>query len=262
MIAAQRYAMVTLLVWWACLILETVVLLRAFLGRTIGKYPFFYVYIASVLATDVPKYVVYYHIDRSLYTYWYWATQFICLLTGYGIILDILERGFGPYEGAKRFARSMGLALFVLVLLFAIIHSFTGSLWSAIDTTADLEKLLRMVQGMFLLGLMGVIFYYGIELGRNVKGMLLGYGLFIATVVIGLGVTIYFGPAFYEVFTFVQPISYLTSLLIWTVALWSYHPNPVPDRAIELEADYEAVALRTRIALGAMRSYLLKAARP
>lgn len=262
MIAARRYVMLTLLVWWACLVLEAVVLLRAFGARIVGKYPFFYVYVASVFVTDVAKYVVYYHIDHSVYTYWYWATQFICLVTGYGIILDILERGLGPYEGAKRFGRTLGLVLFGLVLLFAIIHRFTGSLWSVIETTADLEKLLRMVQGMFILGLLGVIFYYGIALGRNVKGMLVGYGLFIATVVMGLEFQIYFGPSFLKAWEVILPFSYLASLIIWTYSMWSYHPNPVPEQSIELEADYEAVALKTRIALGAMRSYLVRAARP
>jgi hypothetical protein len=254
--------MAILLVWWACLLLESLVLLRAFMARMVGKYPFFYLYVASVFVTDIARYAVYYHVGPPSYIYWYWATEFICLITGYGIILDILERGFGPYEGAKKFGRTLGLVLFGLVLLFAVSHSFTGSFWPTIETAADLEKLLRMVQGLFLLGLLGVIFYYGIALGRNVKGMLLGYGLYIATVIMGLAIALYFGPSAYDAFSLVQPFSYLTSLLIWTVALWSYHPNPVPDRMIELESDYETAVLKTRIALGAMRSYLARAARP
>jgi hypothetical protein len=54
----------------------------------------------------------------------------------------------------------------------------------------------------------------------------------------------------------VQPLSYDVSLLIWLMALWSYCPSSVPDHTIQLEADYEAFAARTKNMLGNMKSYI------
>jgi len=39
------------------------------------------------------------------------------------------------------------------------------------------EKDFLTVQAVFFLGILGVIFYYGLPLGRNIKGIILGYGL-------------------------------------------------------------------------------------
>jgi hypothetical protein len=215
---------------------------------------------ACVLAAQITCYVVYLA-HPAMYFYWYWVTEFVCLLVGYGIIIEIMEKCLAPYEGARKFAQSAGLILLGLVILFALILSLTKPAWSAIDTAADLERELRIVEALVLAMFMGVMFHYGIAIGKNMKGIIIGYGLFITTVIIGLAVLPLVGETAYAAYAVVQSCSYLTSLLFWTVALWSYHPNPVPEHSKELEADYEAVALKTRTALGTMLSYLAKAAR-
>jgi hypothetical protein len=77
-----------------------------------------------------------------------------------------------------------------------------------------------------------------------------------------LAIRAYAGPQFNSSWNIIQPLSFDLSLTIWMVALWSFHPNPLPDPAIPLEGDYEALAARTRRALVAMRSHLTRTARP
>jgi hypothetical protein len=43
------------------------------------------------------------------------------------------------------------------------------------------------------------------------------------------------------------------------VHLWSYQPNPVPDRAIPLEQEYQRVAAATQRRFHTARGYLAKA---
>jgi hypothetical protein len=68
--------------------------------------------------------------------------------------------------------------------------------------------------------------------------------------------------AFDEIWKVVQPLSYDVSLIVWMVALWSYNPEPVPEPAISLDADYEAFVARTKTVFGLLRAYLVKTARP
>jgi hypothetical protein len=92
--------------------------------------------------------------------------------------------------------------------------------------------------------------------------MIFGYGLFIATSLADLALRSYPGPGAHAIWDAIQPFSYDVSLTIWMIALWSYHPNPVPDLSMRLETDYDAFATRTRHAMDGMRSYLARAARP
>jgi hypothetical protein len=67
--------------------------------------------------------------------------------------------------------------------------------WSQAGTDVELERDLRTVQAMFLFGLLGVISYCGIAIGKNMKGMILAYGLYIATSLVSLAVRSY-APSF------------------------------------------------------------------
>jgi hypothetical protein len=95
------------------------------------------------------------------------------------------------------------------------------------------------------------------------KGMILGYGLYIGTSLVSLALRAYSETRFFNAWLLVQPSSFDISLIVWVVALWApvavFQMRPASPH---LEADYEAVAARTRHALLSMRSYLGKAARP
>ena len=41
--------MLTLIIWWSGIILELAIMLRAWQQKTLTKYPFFYLYVASLL---------------------------------------------------------------------------------------------------------------------------------------------------------------------------------------------------------------------
>jgi hypothetical protein len=133
--------------------------------------------------------------------------------------------------------------------------------WSEAGTEVELERDLRTVQAMFLFGLLGVIFCCGIAFGKNMAGMILAYGLSIATSLASLAVRSY-AHSFDAAWSTIGPFSYLVSVLIWLTAPWSYRPNPVPALAIQPETDYEDLVSRTQTMMGAVRSHFAKAARP
>jgi hypothetical protein len=254
--------MLSLLLWRVGILLEGLILFRGFRGKTLAKYPFFYAYVAFALADDVWGYMQYWFAGWGSYARWFWVGELPTLIVGCGIILEIFRCVLSPYPGAERFARIAGFSVFVAIAGFALIYPHTMPAPSSGGTMFELERDLRTVQAIFLVGLFGVIRYYGIPIGENMWGMSLGYGLNVAALLVGSAVRSYAGvplPGTWNVI--LQQASYFAALLIWTASLWSYHPNSVPDTSVRLEEDYEVFAARTRSAIGAVRVHLTKAAR-
>jgi hypothetical protein len=249
-----------LFIWWIAMLLEGTILFRAVYRKLTSKYPLFYTYLAIVLAVDLTRYISYTEHPAS-WNLFYWSTQFVSVLVGYAVILEILRQALDPYQGAERFGRYLVLGVFAAVFAFVAFRSATRSNWSPAATTVELERDLRAVQVLVLMSILAVVFYYRIAIGRNVKGMIVGYGLFIAANVMNFAVRAYAGDRFNAGWAVFQQYSYAMSLMIWAVALWSYQPNPIPKSPPRVEFDYETLALRTRGMVAAMRSHLGRAVR-
>lgn len=247
------------LIEYSGIAVELSVLLRSLQARLFPRYYFFYTYVASVMIGSLVMLAVLLRMPASYYR-WYWPLQFATLVTGYGILLEILNHVLEPYPGAERFARISGLVAFGLILCFAIVAPLVMPRRAG-GTVIEFERDLRCVQALFIFGLLAVIFYYAIPIGRNMKGMVMGYGLYIFSSLVSLAVRAYAGPSFTKIWSVAQPLSFDATLVIWLVALWSYCPNPVPDSNIPLEQDYEALVTKTRSMIEAIRSHFRKAAR-
>jgi hypothetical protein len=259
--------MLSLTMLVAGITLEFVILFRAFRGETILKYPLFYAYLACVLSVDVSRDVAYFVLHSPWYRQLYWGTEFLTLLVGYGVILEITRLAFERYEGAERFARAVIFCVFVLIFAYVGLKSLTANDWSPASSVGELERDLRGVQALVIAGVVVVALYYGIRMGRNLIGIVAGYGLFTATAVMTLAVRSYAGPKFDAAWKAILPYSYLACLLVWAIALWSYHPNPgsgpFPPSQTPHQGgdDYRALAARTRGLLGSMRASLERSAR-
>lgn len=246
-------------IWWLGIGLAFCVLLGGYRAKLLFKYPFFYTYAACVFIASILLYFLYHsQLAVASYDNWYWDAEFLTLVAGYGILLEIFNHVLGPYPGAVKFARTTGIVAFGMVVCFAWLYPRLFPQWSA-ATSIEFERDLRTAQALFLGGLLVVVSYYRITISRNMKGMIAGYGLYIATSLVSLALRSYAGMAFDAFWKITQPVSYDLSLLIWFVALRSYSPTPVADPGVSLDADYQELAARTR---SAVRSYLHKTARP
>jgi hypothetical protein len=249
--------------WWVVLSLGllscVVILFRGLQARMLAKYPFFHAYILSVIVGDALLFPLRIATPEA-YQRVYWGAQFLTLMIGCGIVLEIFKHVLGPYPGADRFATVVALTTFAAIFCFALAYRFLGPMSASKGTLIELERDVRTVQAIFLFVIFAVVSYYHIPVGKNLKGMISGYGLYIGTSLVSLAFRAY-SRSFDSAWNVIQPSSYDVTLLIWLVALWSYRPNPAPDSAVHLEEDYEALAARTKRALGAMRSRLAKAGR-
>jgi hypothetical protein len=251
--------MAWLIVLCSSLLLQLGILVRGFREKLLAGYAFFYAYVLSVfLSTGLL--LVLWRVALASYQRFYWILQFATLLIGCGIVLEIFRHVLAPYRGAEKFAMATGLFIFGAVFCFAIVYRLVVP--SPNTALFELERNVRTVQAILLFGILVVISYYRVPLGKNIRGMISGYGLYIVTSLSTLAIRAYAGPRFNNTWNVIQPLSFDVSLAIWLIALWSYQPNPAPGPTVPLEEDYEMLARRTRRALASMRSHLTKAARP
>ena len=251
--------MAWLIVLCSGLLLQLGILVQGLREKLLARYSFFYAYVFCTFAATALALVLW-RVALASFQRSYWILQFATLLIGCGIILEIFRHVLSPYRGAEKFAMATGLFIFGAVFCFAIVYRLIVP--SPGRTLFELERNVRTVQAVLLFGILVVVSYYNVPLGKNIKGIVAGYGLYIVTSLSTLAIRAYAGPGFNNAWNVIQPVSFDVSLAIWLIALWSYQPNPAPGTTVPLEEDYEMLARRTRRALASMRSHLTKAARP
>ncbi len=232
------------LLWWGGIALEGLLLIRAVSGRFFRSYPLFYLYLTHVFLVSLLRFFVYIF-ESGSYPSFYWWTEFLSVAVGCGVIWEIFRQALSQYPGAARMAKNALWAIFVAVVSMAFLNALTGPIWSAARTTAELERNLRTVQAILLFTIVGVLAYYAIPAGRNLKGMVLGYGFFIGASVINLTLRSYLGDGFQPWWQYLPALTYSATLLIWCSTLWSYQPNPQLEPDVGIERDYELVAAGT-----------------
>jgi hypothetical protein len=252
----KKVPMLTQTLWWSGNVYLAILLVRAIAGRFFTKYLIFYIYLSHVLLLMLLRFF-FYLLGPNVYRTFYWYTQFFSVAIGYCVIWQIYQQALVAYPGTLRMARGIVLSIFIGVVAKVLVNGLTGPVWGPIDTVVDLERNLRAVQAVLLVVVIAVIIYYMIPIGRNLRGIILGYGFFLGTGVIAMTLRSLLGDSFQLWWRYSQSIAWLATLVIWSATLWSYHPNPVPEADVGIERDYEWLSAQTARAVARARGHLL-----
>jgi hypothetical protein len=244
-------------IWWSSVVLEVFLLARAASARLILRYPVFYGYISFVLSQSILRSLVHRWYEQG-YKLVYWTTEFLGLAMGCWIVFEVYRVALAAYPGTAKMARKILLFLFVLAVTRA-----AAALWSdphlLVETTPlQVERALRTVQAISIVALVAVFVFYSIPFGRNLRGILLGYGLFVGERVICLT---FVPPQGHHFWFYAASASYPVALSLWLFYLWSYQPSPVSKDSLQLEYDYQRIAAATRRRLQETSGYLRRVVR-
>jgi len=253
--------MSSILIWLGAIVLESVPLVRAVRVGWAKQYKFFFSYLSFVLARDLCLLVLYFWFSKA-YAWSYWYSELFSVLLGCGVVWESYRAALQAYPGAARIARSALPLVFILVTARIAVKGSISANWILGPTTLETEVELRMAQVVLLFGLVALFAYYAIPLGRNLKGIVCGYGLFLVTSLTGLMLREGLGPAFQSAWQHIQPGSYLVVVLLWSITLWSYHPVPQDQARLSLDEDYKALLVATKSKLRIVRNLTSRAMRP
>jgi len=248
-------------IWWACMAAEALLLARALWGKLLTRYPAFYSYLLFVWMQSLFRFSVY-HARPQLYLKVYWITEWLGGLAGCAVSVEIYRVGLREYPGTAGLARNVFALVFLLAFVKATIETGNTPLWWSTATTLDLELALRVVQALALVALVVLFLFYAIPFGRNLRGILQGYGLFLGESVVWLSFASRDWESFRAFWSHIHAGSYFVVLTVWAWHLWSYVPNPEPKTSVRLEEQYQRMAAATGRRLHEARGYLAKAVRP
>jgi hypothetical protein len=252
--------MLSQLIEWGGITLEVLLLFRGFQGKLAFRYPLFYSYFSFVVFQDLVSFIVYRWYHHYYYAV-YWSTEFLALLFGCGVVFEIYRVGLSAFPGTARMARNALALVFAAAITIGLAQAWTDPHWMQTAIT-DIEGALRAVEALAIVVLAALFLLYSIPVGKNLRGILLGYGLFVGTSVLSLEFVSTAGSTLRHFLAAATPGVYFLCLCLWTAHLWSYVPNPVPAASVRLEQEYLRAAAATRRRLQDARGYLAKAVRP
>lgn len=230
------------LVWAAGTFLEAFLIVRSIWGGYFGRYPIFFSYLCFVFSQTVLRFSVF-NLQPNWYRGVYWFTEFVGIIAGCALVFEFYRLVLSGYPGVAKLARAGLMAAFLFTCSKVVFTAAQGTDGWTPALTFLLERDLRFVQIAATLTLVGVVFLYAIPVNRNLKGIILGYGLYLGLVVMNLTYLGMFGEGVQFVVTKIQASSYLAALLIWNVALWSY--QPVAWRPAREQKSYSVICEET-----------------
>jgi len=192
---------------------------RAAYKRHLSAYLLFYSYIGySLLAVVVQLVLVgFYGVASSEYRAVYNYTSFFIPVFQLTILANIYKR----ISGLKSNTRLVMGSVLVVIICLPI-------LWTLIDMVGAVFYRIRLACFILQLAACFALFRVlinndGLDIGRNLRGMLFGIGL-LSLIQSYNFVALFTEVIRYDLFKALVPSSYILVLLIFNYSLWTYHP--------------------------------------
>jgi hypothetical protein len=245
-------------IWGISLALELFLLVRGLRTGLTSKYPVFYSYLLFVVVQSPVRFVANHWYYKTLYAPVFWATEFFGFALGCVVVVEIYRVALKEYPGTAKIARNILWFLFLLAVAKAATVLWADPRIAGTTTPLKVEWALRTVQAFSIAALVTAFAFYSIPFGRNLRGILLGYGIFIAERVICLTFVADAGQDFWF---YAYSASYIVALSVWLNYLWSFQPATVALGSPPY-SNYDLIAEATHRRLQDARGSLRKTVRP
>lgn len=202
-------------------LLGALILLRAFRGRLLFRFKFFYSYMAFSLVTGLAMLLVYVSVP-SFYPTFFWVRFLATLIVEFAILIEISDHIFEPYPAIRRLGRFLNLAALTLFFLLYILPSLTAPSRSS-HVIIELVKRSSITKAAIIVIILAAARFYRAPIGRNVGGLVNGLTIYLAINLVNFDLLERYGWASYGgIFRIAGPLSSVLALSAWTVSLWRY----------------------------------------
>ncbi|MBZ5671160.1 MAG: hypothetical protein LAO04_15705 [Acidobacteriia bacterium] len=198
------------------------------MARLLSLFPVFYSYIIYVLCGTVTLTVIYV-IRPRWYATGFWFHELVCVLVEFAVLVEIADHMFQPFPAIRHLGRALTL---LISFTFALVYILPAILQRHEPGATLLDFALRasVTKAVILAGLVFTAHRFGLRLGRNVAGLMLGFSIYLGVNVANFAAAQNFGQALYiRILWVMSPIAFTLCLLVWTIALWELAPMPRTD---------------------------------
>lgn len=223
------------LVWLFVSVVEVLFLVFLLARRLYRSYPFFFLYILTlVLQTAVVAFVYRRQGGSSL---WYWITGWYSQAAVIGMrwlaVVEIARKIFSPYLGVWKLVGVILLTASVVILAYSV--AVSTNRFDLMVMSAD--RRLELFIAVFVLAVFAFARYYRLPMSDTNRQLAIGFCLYSCVWVIND--TLFEGWRAWlgSVWDFIQTIAFLTSAALWFSALRAFDPLPaaVPKLALSPE---------------------------
>lgn len=211
----------------SAVLVEVLVLWRVSKGRMWYRYP----YVALYVGFDLIGNILLFPISRykpDWFAAAFWGGQSVSMFLRFLVNWEFFRGIFGR----PSVLRDIGYKVLVAVELIGLpAILYLG--WSQessvhyvyLHVSPVVEQYLSVVQALLLLTPAAVARYYGLTLGRNVRGLGLGFGLYVLVRAMNFASLQAF-RGFVPYWRFLAPASLIAMMVVWLWGFWDYAPSP------------------------------------
>jgi len=223
---------------------EGLLLWRLFARRIAKRYPYFTAYVLFDFLRALSD-VSLLHFGAHLYDRVFWASDVLENCLAFLLVWEVIRSLFPAKSTVFRLAWKSLLTVCALAIPVGVLlcwcqavlihfpHEFVPPIF---------EQYVNFSQGVLLLSVAAVAAYYGVSLGRNIRGLIFGSTLFLF-----LDSTIYAAVqwirGFLPYWQLIPALMYISLTAVWLWSFWEYAPAPQVATAqldpSELEAKWD-----------------------
>lgn len=208
--------------------LEALLVWRLVKGGMVRRYVYFSIYVAYVVIQNIVLFGVF-HLAPGHYAAWYWGSGAVHMCLRFLIVWEVFRQTFPKASPLHRMvSRQATLGA------IALISVSTGMLW-AIQTYSKshsvnlaMERSFGFVQAVLILAILTLARYYHLPIGRNIWGIAVAFGMYSSLSTAVSAIMDLMRTSFFPYWYFLSPFSFVAMLGMWTWAVWTYAPNPIP----------------------------------
>lgn len=214
-------------------LLEALLLWRLLGHGLLRRYPYFSAFVFyNLFCTLVAVAVDAFHPEWFAWTYW--TAEVISIFLRFIVIWEIVRALFSPASALRRLTRSVLLAIgaFALPAIVTLAWTQTNLMHFAYRYVPPVfEQYLSLAQAALLLAIAVVARYYALPLGRNVRGLVFGLGLYLTLYAMNFA-SLQFVQGFLPYWQLLSPAMYIALTAFWLWSFWEYAPAPAQESAV------------------------------
>jgi hypothetical protein len=204
-------------------LLEGLLVWRLSKRRLASHYPYLAAFVVCSLSREFALFPVSLYRPHQ-FAEVYWRAETISLFFRFFVIWEFFRGAFPRDSILHDVAWKSLMTVEVVVLPFILLLTWqqaSASQHYYPPLSPIFEQYLSLAQAFLLLVPAGIAWYYGAPLGRNMRGLVLGFGIYLPVCSINFG-TLQVFRAFFPYGRFLAPTAYVGMIAVWLWAFWEY----------------------------------------